>query len=259
VTRLELARQVFEREYARLFAWVQGAVDLHSAAVICYTAFSSLMWSGASGRHTSKGAVVALYTAAEAPLRRAIEARGGYLAAGAYKRALWPRYEEGLELAALYTTWVYVHAAAGMGPVERLAISTGLRRYFPDILAMTHEGDTAAASDLIAQAARPFVELLDEAAPQDPHAAALAREVWDREFYRSAQAYRARASLTGGAADGKEQQDHHSSHARSTYRVNLMAGLWHVRDAEPVAGARRAAEPSAHEHNDGRGVLGSDS
>lgn len=246
MTRLDLARQVFEREYARLFAWVADAVDLHSAAIICYTAFTSLMWSGASGRHTSKGAVVGLYGAAEPPLRRAIESRGGYLAAGAYKRALWPRYEEGLELSALYTTWVYVHAAASMGPVERLAIATGLRQYFPDVLALTHDGNTAAATELITQAVRPFVELLDEAAPQDPRAAAIARDVWDRERYRSAQAYRARGSLIGGAAHGEEQQDHNPRDTGSTYRVDLMAGLWRVRDAEPEPGARQPAKPPAH-------------
>lgn len=244
MSRLGYAIDIFEREHARLWAWANTYVDQWSADAVTYAAFSSLMWSGVSGRHTSKGTVPGLYLAAEGPLRRAVESRGGYLPAGAWKAAPWPSLREALELAELYSTWVYVHIAADFGWQQRHALADALRAFRSGRM-LVPTGNRAAAEDaLIMKTLALVASFLFQSAPQDARAAERAREVWHRERYRTHATYRARELHTAGAADGEGQQDHDSRVAWEAHGVDNLVGLWAVRPAQPEPGVRDDPEPA---------------
>jgi hypothetical protein len=243
--RADLALNIFEREYLRLLQWVWPLVDEWSAYSIVYQAFAALLWSGVSGRHTQKGTVAGLYLAAEAPLRRAVEIRGGYLPAGAWKRAAWPSYAEALELAALYSAWVYVHRSGDFGFSERQAVAAGIRRYRPGQL-LVPTGSRPAADDAVIMKTLTLAgALMSPQVPQDPGAAAMAREVWERERYRTAATYKARGSLLEGPSNGEEQQDHDTSLPGQAYGDDHLAGLWHLRKPQPVPVVGDSPEPAA--------------
>lgn len=243
--RADLAVSIFEREYARLLAWIWPVVDEWSAYSIVYQAFAALLWSGVSGRHTQKGTVAGLYMAADAPLRRAVETRGGYLPANAWKRAPWPSYAHALEFSELYSAWVYVHRSGNFGFRERQAVAAAIRRYRPGQM-LVPTGTRPAADDAVIMTTLTLAgALMSPQVPQDPGAAALAREVWERERYRTAATYRARGSLLGGPSNGEEQQDHDTRLTGEAYGDDHLAGLWHLRKPQPVAGVGDAHQPAA--------------
>jgi hypothetical protein len=250
MTRSELVNSIFEREYARLFRWAAQFVDTWTAGQVCYAGFSALMWSGVSGRHTSKGTVGGLYLAAEPTLRRALEVKGSYLPVGAWKRAVWPTYDEGQELAAVYSAWVYVNVAADFGFRERAALATALRSYRPGALLLP-TGTAAADEDaMINSTLRRIAAQLDEIEPHVPRAAERAREVWHRERYRTAASYTGHGSLLGGTANGEDKQDRYPGYAGQTDTVDQLAGLWRLRNPQPVPGIRDDPEHASDERGD---------
>lgn len=244
--RLEAALGIFEREHARLWAWCSEFVSDQSADQVTAYAFTTLMWHGANGGHTSSGTVAGLWRAADAALRRAVETRGGYLAANAWKHAPWPTYGEALELAQLYCTWVYLNIAGDLGWNERLVFASALKRYRTGRMLIPTGDKTAAEDALIMSTLRVAASYLEPTAPQVQAAADTAREVWQRERYRTAATYRSRGHLKGGAAHGEEQQVDDSGYPRTQDGDDHLAGLWRVRDAEPEHLLGRSDEPAAH-------------
>jgi hypothetical protein len=244
-SRLNTALNIFEREYTRIFTWANGLVDTWSAHQVCYAAFSAPFYRATTGQHTSKGAVHAVYWAAEAPLRRAAEIRGSYLAAGSWWRTEWPTYAEALELSELYCALVYVSITDGWTFKERAACMTALRMYRPATRVPLWDTLQAYDGSVIKETLAAVAAVLSPARPRDDDAAAVAREVWDRERYRLRKTYMQRGHLMGGAADGEEQQDHDPGDSGPTYRNDQLAGLWQLRSADAESGVRRAGKPAA--------------
>lgn len=244
--RLDAALRIFEREHARLWAWASGFVSDQSADQVTAYAFTTMMWHGANGGHTSSGTIPGLYKAADAALRRAVETRGGYLAANAWKHAPWPTYAEALELSQLYCAWVYLNIAADLGWNERLVFASALKRYRTGRMLIPTGDKTAAEDALIMSTLRLAASYLEPTAPQVSNAADKAREVWQRERYRTATTYRSLGHLKGGAADGEEQQTDHPHHTSPPDGDDHLAGLWRLRDAEPQHVLGGADEPAAH-------------
>lgn len=234
MTRSEEALRIFEREYDRLFRWANQRVDEWSARSAVYAGFAELMWAGVGGRHTQSGATAALYRAAEPFVRRSLESKGSYLPVNAWKHAPWPSYAHALELSELFTAWVYAHKATELGWEHRLGIVGAVRAYHPGRLLLPTGTRSATVDAVIEKSLRLVAAALDDSGPRDPAAAALAREVWQRERYRTALWYRSRGITLGGAVDGEEQQDHDPGLTGSPDRDDQLAGLWGVRQPEPL-------------------------
>lgn len=245
-TRLTVAIETFEREYARLYAWAAGLVDAWSAAQVAYAGFSRSFYLACSGQHSPRGAVQAVYWDAEGPLRRAVEIRGGYLPAGSWWRAEWPSLTEAMELSQLYCALVYVARTDGWGLQERAACMTALRMYRPGLGVPLWDVLDSPDAGVIKQTLASFAAVLSPMRPQDPEAAARAREVWDREQYRLVKTYNQRVHLEGGAAHGEEQQDRDPGDSGSSHGDDQLAGLWAVREPDAESGIRRAAQPTTH-------------
>lgn len=241
-SRLSRAVDIFEREYARLYNWAAGLVDSWSAAQVAYAGFSKPFYLACSGQHSPRGAVQSVYFAAEGPLRRAVEIRGGYLPAGSWWRTSWPTLPEALELSQLYCTLVYVARTDGWTLRERAACMTALRMYRPHVGAPLWDVLGSPDAEVIKNTLASFAAVLSPMRPQDPEAAARAREVWDREQYRLVKTYNQREHLEGGAAHGEEQQDHNPCDSGPPDGDDQLAGLWSVRRADAQPGVRRAGE-----------------
>lgn len=245
-SRLSRAIGIFEREYARLYYWANTLVDTWSAAQVAYAGFSKPFYLACSGQHSPRGAVQSVYFAAEGPLRRAVEIRGGYLPAGSWWRTQWPSLAEALELSQLYCTLVYVARTDGWTLRERAACMTALRMYRPNVGVplwdVLDSPDAAVIKDTLAS----FAAVLSPMRPQDPEAAARAREVWDREQYRLVKTYNQREHLEGGADSVEEQQADHPDLSRPPDGDDHLAGLWCVRQHQPEHLLGRTDESAAY-------------
>jgi len=217
-----------------MFRWANGLVDEWSARSAIYSGFAELMWTGVGGRHTRSGAVAALYQAAEPSIRRSMESRGSYLPVNAWRHAPWPPYAEALELSELFTAWVYVHKVTEIGWEHRLGIVAAVRAYHPGKILLPTGTRSATVDAVIDTSLHLVAAALDSSEPQDAAAAALAREVWQRERYRTTLWYRSRGITLGGAVDGEGQQADHQGHARPQDGNDQLAGLWRVREPEPL-------------------------
>ena len=245
-SRLNVALGIFEREYARLYNWANTLVDPWSAAQVAYAGFSRSFYLACSGQHSPRGAVQAVYWDAEGPLRRAVEIRGGYLPAGSWWRAEWPSLPEALELSQLYCTLVYVARTDGWTLKERAACMTALRMYRPHVGVPLWDVLDSPEAAVIKETLASVAAVLSPMRPQDPEAAARAREVWDREQYRLVKTYNQRGHLEGGAANGEEQQADNPRDSGPQDGDDHLAGVWGVRRPEPQSGVRGAGESAPH-------------